>query len=54
MTGWIHLVPLGVAAAFWYVIYRVNRRFRWFRVGELIFWDVVLLIVLFLLWLIWF
>jgi hypothetical protein len=54
MNGLIHLLPVGFAMACWYLAYRVNRVHRWFRVGELVFWDVVLLIVVFLFWLIWF
>ncbi len=54
MNGLIHLVPLGLAGLCWYLLYRLNRPRRWLRLGELIFWDVVLLIVVFLIWLIWF
>ncbi len=54
MSGLVHLVPLSAAVLCWYLLYRVNKPRQWLRVGELIFWDAVLLIVLFLIWLIWF
>lgn len=50
----LHLVPLGIAALGWYGLYRVNRTRGWFRLGELIFWDAILVILVFLVWLIWF
>ncbi|MCZ6838058.1 MAG: hypothetical protein O7G13_02170 [Alphaproteobacteria bacterium] len=31
----------------------VNRRYRWLRIGEVVFWDIVLLIILLPAWLIW-
>lgn len=54
MSGLIHLVPVAIASACWYLLYRLNRATHWFRIGEVIFWDAVLLIVVFLIWLIWF
>ena len=54
MSALLHLVPLAVAAAIGYLLYRVNKPRQWLRIGELIFWDVVLLIIVFLVWLIWF
>jgi hypothetical protein len=33
---------------------RLNRRKAWFRLGEVIFWDVIALILVFLIWLRWF
>ena len=54
MSGLIHLVPLAIAGVLAYLLHRVNRPRRWLRIGELIFWDVVLLIIVFLVWLIWF
>ena len=54
MSGLVHLVPLAIAAIFGCLLHRANRPRQWFRVGELIFWDVVLLVVVFLIWLIWF
>ena len=54
MNGLIHLVPLSLAALCWWLFYRFNRTRGWFRVGELIFWDAILLILIFLVWLIWF
>jgi hypothetical protein len=54
MSGLIHLIPLALAGCLSYLLYRVNKPRQWLRVGELIFWDVVFLIVVFLIWLIWF
>ena len=54
MSGLLHLVPLAVAACAGYLLYRVNKPRQWLRLGELIFWDAVLLIIVFLIWLIWF
>lgn len=54
MSALVHLVPVAAAAALWYALARINRPRGWFRRGELIFWDAVLLVVLFLIWLRWF
>ena len=54
MSPLIHLVPLAAAVGCWYLLYRVNRPRQWLRIGELIFWDAILLIIIFLIWLIWF
>lgn len=48
------LAPIGIAAALWWLLWLVNRERRWFSVGELIFWDVILLILVQLVWLRWF
>jgi len=48
------LVPLLLAAIVWYGLWRVNRRNRWFTVGETIFWDAIVLILVQLIWLRWF
>ena len=48
------LVPLGLSAALWTALHMVNRRTGWFRTGELIFWDAILLILVYLVWLRWF
>ena len=50
----IHVIPLGIALALWLVLARANRTSGWFRTGELVFWDAILLIVVFLVWLRWF
>jgi hypothetical protein len=50
----IHLIPLGIAAALWLLVHRVNRATGWLRTGEVVFWDAILLIVTFLVWLRWF
>lgn len=50
----IHLIPLGIAAALMFLLARLNRSTGWFRTGELVFWDAILLITTFLVWLRWF
>lgn len=47
-------VPLVLAMALWFCLWRVNRTSKWFTVGEVIFWDVAALIVIQLVWLRWF
>jgi hypothetical protein len=47
------LATLTVTAALCYGLHRLNRRKGWFRIGELIFWDVVILIVVGLVSLQW-
>ena len=54
MTPAIHLVPLVISALGWYGVYALNRRKGWFRIGEVIFWDAIILILVFLVWLKWF
>ena len=50
----IHLIPVGIAAALWLLLARLNRATGWLRTGEVVFWDAILLIVVFLVWLRWF
>ncbi len=47
-------VPLILAAIVWLAFWRINRANRWFTVGEMIFWDVIVLIIIQLVWLRWF
>lgn len=54
MSPFVHLIPLGIAASCWYGLARFSRSREWFRLGEIIFWDAVILIVIFLVWLRWF
>lgn len=54
MNALLAIVPVGLAALLWYGLYRLNRRRGWFRIGELIFWDAILLILVYLAWLRWF
>ncbi len=54
MTTLLALVPLIAAALIWWLFYRFNRPRRWFSIGELIFWDAIVLVILQLVWLIWF
>ncbi len=50
----IGLVPVAIAAVGWYGLHALNRRRRWFRIGEVIFWDAILLVLVYLVWLRWF
>ena len=54
MSPWLHLIPLALSAVGWYGLDRINQRLGWLRRGELIFWDAILLVVVFLVWLRWF
>ncbi len=54
MTTLLALVPLIAAALIWWLFYRFNRPRRRFSIGELIFWDAIVLVILQLVWLIWF
>ena len=47
-------VPLLLAAIVWFGFWRINRTRRWFTIGEVIFWDVIFLILIQLVWLRWF
>ena len=38
----------------WLVFWRLNRKTGWFTIGEVIFWDVIILILIQLVWLRWF
>lgn len=49
----VGFVPLLLAMIAWYGLWRVNRKHRWFTVGELVFWDVIVLIVIQLVGLRW-
>ncbi len=54
MSALVGLLPVALAALGWYALHRLNRRRRWFRIGELIFWDAILLVLIYLVWLRWF
>ncbi len=54
MNPAVHIVPVVISALFWYGLYFLNKRKGWFRIGEIIFWDAIILIVVFLVWLKWF
>jgi hypothetical protein len=45
MSALSPLSALAFAAALWIALHRVNRRRGWFRTGELLFWDAIILIV---------
>jgi hypothetical protein len=47
-------VPPVLAALAWFGLWRVNRSRKWFSTGEIIFWDVIILILIQLVWLRWF
>jgi hypothetical protein len=47
-------VPLLLSAIVWFALWKINRTRRWFTVGEILFWDVIILIVIQLAWLRWF
>jgi len=51
MSPIIHLIPVAFSCLGWYLLYLLNRRKGWFRIGELIFWDAIILILVFLVWL---
>lgn len=48
------LSPVAIAAALWILLWRINKRRRWFTVGEVLFWDAIILIIAQLVWLRWF
>jgi hypothetical protein len=48
------VLPVGFAAVFWFGLHRLNRGRGWFRIGELMFWDAIILIIIYLIWLRWF
>ena len=48
------LVPVGIAAAICFGLHKINRGRGWFRIGELIFWDAIILVLIYLIWLRWF
>ena len=54
MSALVHLIPLAIAGLGWLALWRLNRRLGWFRIGEVVFWDAILLILVFLVWLRWF
>ncbi|ESX45698.1 hypothetical protein NLY43_22805 [Mesorhizobium sp. C416B] len=54
MSTLLALVPLAAAALVGWLFYSFNRSWRWFSMGELIFWDAIALVILQLVWLIWF
>jgi len=54
MTVLLGLVPVAIAGVGWWGIWRLNRHYGFFRIGEVIFWDSVLLVLVYLAWLRWF
>ena len=54
MDALLAAIPAAIAAALWAGLHRLNRRLAWFRTGELIFWDTIFLILIYLVWLRWF
>lgn len=47
------LLPAAATLALARLLWRTNRKRRWFTTGEMIFWIVILMIVLELVSLIW-
>jgi hypothetical protein len=54
MSALIQFVPLAAAIFFAWRFWRFNGPRGWFSTGELIFWDVIALVLFQLVWLIWF
>ncbi|MHC4891562.1 MAG: hypothetical protein ACYTEO_19080, partial [Planctomycetota bacterium] len=54
MSWYVGFIPLVIAAGVWWTLARLNRVVRWFRLGELIFWDAIILVIIYLVWLRWF
>ncbi len=54
MSVLVGLVPVAIAAGLWWGVARLNRRVRWLRTGDIVFWDAVLLVAVYLVWLRWF
>jgi hypothetical protein len=54
VSALLHVVPLAIAALCWLALHRLNRVKAWFRIGELVFWDAIVLVLIFLFWLRWF
>ena len=50
----IHLIPLGITGVLWFLLSWLSRATGWLRTGEVVFWDAVLLVAVFLVWLRWF
>ena len=47
----IHLIPLGITVALWIALGLASRKTGWLRRGEVVFWDAILLVAVFLVWL---
>ena len=54
MSVLIPFVPLAAVILFSWWFWGVNKRRGWFTAGELLFWDVIVLVIFQLAWLIWF
>lgn len=54
MSWLLHFLPLAIGALAWAGLARLNRRCKWLRIGELIFWDAIILVIVYLIWLRWF
>ena len=54
MSGYTGFIPMVITVIAWWGLARVNRVLRWFRLGELIFWDAIILVITYLIWLRWF
>ncbi|MDR0808882.1 MAG: hypothetical protein LBE86_07130 [Gemmobacter sp.] len=47
-------IPLLLSVPVWFGFWRINRKRGWFTIGEVIFWNVIILILIQLLLLRWF
>ena len=45
MNAVLPAATLAAAALLGLALHRLNRGRRWFRIGELLFWDAIILIV---------
>lgn len=54
MNSAFHFFPVAIAAIGWYCMHRFNKSQGVFRTGEVIFWDTIILLLVFLVWLKWF
>lgn len=50
----VSFAPLGISAVLWWALWRFNRDRGWFTLGEVLYWDAILLILVQLVWLRWF
>lgn len=54
MNWLLSLVPFAIAASIWWGLAVISRRTNFLRIGELIFWDAIILVIVYLVWLRWF
>jgi len=54
MNWLLNFVPFAIAALIWWGLAFISRRMNMMRIGELIFWDAIILVIVYLIWLRWF